>query len=409
MLKPVRTGLDRLAAGEGPALRDVPIALLCHPASVTRELVHARDVVASRSVGARVVSLLGPEHGIDAAAQDMEPVDTGAGDAKAAPVGLERAPPVYSLYGDSFESLRPTPEMFHGAAWLLCDLQDVGSRYYTYVWTAAMAAEVALRAGLRVLLLDRPNPLGGTEDAVEGGGIERGQESFVGYHDVAVRHGMTLGELVTMTLRERGVACERLEVLRCAGWRRGLALDDTDVPWVMPSPNMPTLDTATVYPGQCLLEGTNLSEGRGTTRPFELFGAPWLNGQALARALAPEDVPGLALRPARFRPMFQKHGGETCGGLQLHVRAGERARVRSLRTSWAILSACWALGAGAMRWRTEPYEFVADRPAVDLLAGGAWLRAAIESGARADALTRAQEPSRRAFLSRRRPHLLYPG
>ncbi len=401
----VRTGLDRLAAGDGPSLAGIPIALLCHPASVSRTYEHVRAVVGAPPVGARVVSLLGPEHGIDAAAQDMEPVVEADGEG-AAPE--QDTPPVYSLYGDTYESLKPTPEMFHGAEWLVCDLQDIGSRYYTYVWTAAMAAEVALRSGIKVLILDRPNPLGGLERWVEGGAIEPGQESFVGYHDVSVRHGMTLGELVVMTLRERGVEAAGLTVLQAAGWRRRDMADATDVPWVMPSPNMPTLDSATVYPGQCLLEGTSLSEGRGTTRPFELFGAPWLDGQALARAISPEDAPGLGLRPVCFRPMFQKHAGVTCGGLQLHVRAGARAEVRSLRTSWALLAACWRLGGGRARWRTEPYEFVADRPAIDLLAGGAWLRAAIESGARAGELVRAQEPGRRAFLARRRPFLLYP-
>jgi uncharacterized protein YbbC (DUF1343 family) len=295
--------------------------------------------------------------------------------------------------------------MLHGAEWLVIDLQDVGARYYTYVWTAVLAAEVALGAGVRVLILDRPNPLGGREEWVEGGGIDPGQESFVGLHDVAVRHGMTLGELARMAIVERGRAAhDRLELLECAGWRRGLLFPDTGLPWVLPSPNMPTLDTALVYPGQCLLEGTNLSEGRGSTRPFEVFGAPWLDGRALAAAIA-DDAPGLALRPLAFKPMFQKHGGRRCGGLQLHVRAP--AEVRSLRTTWAVLGAAWRLGRGEMRWRTEAYEFVADRPAIDLLAGGPWLRAAVEAQADVGGLLAAQEPARRAFLARRRGFLRY--
>lgn len=395
----MRPGLDRLARGDGPDLRGRPVALLCHPASVTAGLMHATEVLAQ--VGADVVSLLGPEHGLDAAAQDMETVVAGTGT-----IGHV---PTYSLYGDELASLSPTPEMLHGAQWLVIDLQDVGARYYTYVWTAVLAAEVALAAGLQVLLLDRPNPIGGLEVWVEGGAIEAGQESFVGLHDVAVRHGLTLAELARMAIVERGrVASAKLQVLECAGWRRGMLFTDTGLPWVLPSPNMPTLDTALVYPGQCLLEGTNLSEGRGTTRPFEIFGAPWLDGRALADRLHAEAdaLPGVHVRPLGFKPMFQKFAGQRCGGVQLHVTAP--AAVRSLRTSWALLAAAWELGQGAMRWRTERYEFVEDRPALDLLAGGAWLRSAIEAQEPVRGLLAAQEPGRVAFIERRRPFLLYP-
>jgi uncharacterized protein YbbC (DUF1343 family) len=394
----VQTGLDRLARGEGPALRDVPVALLCHPASVTAELEHARSVLAR--VGARVVSLLGPEHGLDAAAQDMEVV---AGEA------TRQATPTYSLYGETFASLSPTPAMLHEAEWLVIDLQDIGSRYYTYVWTAVLAAEVALQAGVRVLILDRPNPIGGLAAQVEGGAIAPGQESFVGLHDVAVRHSMTLGELARMAILERGRApAAKLEVLQCAGWRRAMLFFETGLPWVLPSPNMPTLGAALVYPGQCLLEGTNLSEGRGTTRPFEIFGAPWLDGEALAAALRAEDaaLAGLQVRPLGFKPMFQKYAGRRCGGVQLHVRAP--AAIRSLRTTWAVLRAAWRLGQGEMRWRTEPYEFVADRPALDLLAGGPWLREAIEAQVPLAEMAASQEAGRAAFVARRERFLLYP-
>ena len=191
-------------------------------------------------------------------------------------------------------------------------------------------------------------------------------------------HGMTLAELARMAIVERARAPERgLAILECSGWRRHMMLPATGLPWVLPSPNMPTFETAQVYPGQCLLEGTNLSEGRGCTRPFEIFGAPWLDGHALAAALAAEPLatPGLRVRPLGFKPMFHKFAGQRCGGVQLHVR--DPAAVRSLQTSWALLTAMWRLGQGAMRWRSEPYEFVADRPAIDLLAGGPWLRAAV--------------------------------
>jgi uncharacterized protein YbbC (DUF1343 family) len=195
----VATGLMRLARGEGPALRGRPVALLCHPASVTAELAHAREVLTG-PVGARLVSLLGPEHGLDAAAQDMESV--------AQETGPKGHVPTYSLYGETFASLSPSEAMLHDAEWLVIDLQDIGSRYYTYVWTAVLAAEVALQCGRKVLLLDRPNPLGGLDEWVEGGAIAAGQESFVGLHDVAVRHGMTLAELARMAIVERGRAPE---------------------------------------------------------------------------------------------------------------------------------------------------------------------------------------------------------
>jgi uncharacterized protein YbbC (DUF1343 family) len=396
----VRTGLDRLAGGDGPDLRGRPVALLCHPASVDARLRHVRELMTG-PIGARLVSLLGPEHGLDAAAQDMETV--------AQATGPKEHVPTYSLYGDSFASLSPSPAMLHDAQWLVIDLQDVGARYYAYVWTAVLAAEVALAAGCKVLLLDRPNPLGGLAQWVEGGAIEAGQESFVGLHDVAVRHGMTLGELARMAIVERARAPHAgLELLVCAGWRRGMMFPATGLPWVLPSPNMPTFETAQVYPGQCLLEGTNLSEGRGTTRPFEVFGAPWLDGDALAAALraAPEATPGLGLRPLTFKPMFQKFAGQRCGGVQLHVLRPDA--IRSLQTSWALLGAAWRLGQGSMRWRTEAYEFVADRPALDLLAGGAWLRDAIEGQASLKDMLAAQEPGRQAFLRRRAEFLIYP-
>ncbi|RMG95451.1 MAG: DUF1343 domain-containing protein [Deltaproteobacteria bacterium] len=397
MLRPsptVRTGLDRIADGDVAGLHGRAVGLLAHPASVTRKLRHARDVL--RDAGARIVALFGPEHGIDATAQDMVAV----GDVATSDV------PVYSLYGDDPKSLSPTEEMLEGVEVLVCDLADVGARYYTYAWTCLLAAEVALGAGREVWILDRPNPLGGADETVEGGRIEPGYESFVGLHDVAVRHGMTVGELVAMALAERGrVDPAGLSVVACEGWHRRMTFPQTGVPWVMPSPNMPTFDTATVYPGQCLLEGTNVSEGRGTTRPFEIFGAPFLDGARLLERLDPADFPGLGLRPVAFEPTFQKHAGRRCGGLQLHVL--DPVRVRSLRSSIALLRAIRELAGASFAWRTEPYEFVEDRLAIDLLAGGPWLREGLEAGASVVDLVAAMEPARRAFVERRRPFLRY--
>ena len=395
----VRTGLDRLVLEAPKQLRGRAVACLCHPASVDAQLVHVLDRL--EALGADLRSLLGPEHGIDAAAQDMEEVDH-----KAAKATGRAGAQVHSLYGDDVESLRPTPEMFGGAELLVIDLQDVGARYYTYVWTALMATQVALEAGLEVWILDRPNPLGGEAEAVEGGAVESAFASFVGWHDVSTRHGMTLAELVTMALEELGAkGLERLEIWECEGWRRSMYFDQTELPWVLPSPNMPTFETALVYPGQCLWEGTLASEGRGTTRPFELFGAPWMDGAKMLAALDPADFPGLGLRPLSFKPMFQKHGGERCGGLQLHVR--DPRAIRSLRSSWALLAASRRLFGAGLVWRTERYEFVDDKPAIDLLAGGAWLREMVDGGASIDAMAAHELEGRERFLARRQPFLRY--
>ena len=369
----VRTGLDRLAAGDGPDLRGRPVALLCHPASVNAALLHARALI-SGPIGARLVSLLGPEHGLEAAAQDMETVAQGT--------GPKDHVPTYSLYGDSVASLSPSPAMLHDAQWLIIDLQDVGARYYTYVWTAVLAAEVALAGGRKVLLLDRPNPIGGLAQWVEGGAIEVGQESFVGLHDVAVRHGMTLGELARMAIVERGRAPHAgLELLACSGWRRGMLFPATGLPWVLPSPNMPTLETAAVFPGMVHVEGTMVSEGRGTTRPFELIGAPHVDPWALVESLAGEDLPGCRFRPCYFQPTFQKHAGASCGGVQIHVV--DRARFRPVATYLALLVFARAQSVERFGLRTEPYEYVdpSEAEALDLLTGTTATREALLAGA----------------------------
>jgi uncharacterized protein YbbC (DUF1343 family) len=387
----VRSGLEVLLAERRALVRGRPLALLANPTSVNRELVHAADLLAAAGAGLR--ALFGPEHGVRGEAQDMVHVES----ARDARLGV----PVHSLYGATADTLRPAPHMLEGIELLVVDLQDIGSRYYTYAWTMTLAMEACARAGVGVLVLDRPNPLGG--ELVEGPGIAAGFESFVGLHPVPVRHGLTIGELARLVAAERGLDLA-LEVVPMEGWRRELGFDETGLPWVLPSPNMPTLDTALVYPGACLLEGSNVSEGRGTTRPFEISGAPWIDGQRLAAALAGAGLPGLRLRPLAFRPSFHKHAGRACGGIQLHVE--DRRRFRPLRTGVALLAALFELWPAECEWRRQPYEFVSERPAIDLLAGGDWLRRGIAAGVPLAVLAR-WEDEERAWCERRRPHLNY--
>lgn len=392
----VESGLDRVAAGAPEVLghlRGKRVGLLAHPASVTRGLAHAHAVL--ERAGARVVTLFGPEHGYGGEAQDMAPV----GDVDDA---AEERVRVFSLYGTTFDALRPTPEMLRGLDAVVVDLQDVGARYYTFVWSAALMLEATAAVGIPCVVLDRPNPLGGV--VLEGAPQRPGYRSFVGLYDVPVRHGMTIAEITGMVRARLALPAESLVTVPMRGWQRAMYFDDTGLPWVYPSPNMPTLDTALVYPGGCLIEGTLLSEGRGTTRPFEVFGAPWVDGEALAKTLEGQ-LPGLALRPLHFQPTFQKHGGQRCGGVQVHVT--DRARVRSYEAYLRILHALLTRYPDAPRYRTEEYEYVTDRPAIDLLTGGPEFRQATDAGESIDPWLASEAAGAAAFEAERAPYLLY--
>jgi uncharacterized protein YbbC (DUF1343 family) len=298
--------------------------------------------------------------------------------------------------------LSPAAEHLAQIDVLVFDVQDVGARYYTYAATMALCMRAAKGAGVKVVVLDRPNPIGGLQ--VEGGGLEPGLENFCGLYPVPQRHGMTVGELARLYNGAFGIGCE-LEVVACEGWRRESYFDQCGLPWVMPSPNMPTLETAVVYPGMCLLEGTNLSEGRGTTRPFELFGAPFIDGRELAAELARYGVPGALLRPCVIQPTFDKFAGVRCGALQLHVI--DRAVFNAFRTGIAVLVAVKALWPEAFAWRTEPYEFRSDVPAIDLLAGTPAVREAIDAGRPLDAVMEIACRGREVYDGARVGALLY--
>lgn len=392
----VATGLDRLLA-DPSRLAGRRYGILAHGASITRDGRPIHLALAASPAGPPR-ALFGPEHGYYGTEQDMIAAVGGTDPWTGAPT--------LSLYGDSEQTLRPCPCAFEGLDVLLIDLQDVGSRYYTYAATGIWAAEAAMAAGCEVWVLDRPNPLGG--EAIEGNLLGAGYESFVGAFRLPVRHGLTLGELFRLEAARRPWSGMQsyFSVWYMEGWRRGMTWEETGLPWIAPSPNMPTPTTARVYPGGCLVEATELSEGRGTTRPFQLTGAPFVDPKRLADELNGRHLPGVTFVPNYFRPQFQKHKGAVCGGVELLVTDPEI--LESYRTGIELLAAVHRLWPDDFAWREAPYEFVADRPAIDLLTGGPDCRQAIESGKGLEDWMAAWKRDEAAFREERREILLYP-
>jgi uncharacterized protein YbbC (DUF1343 family) len=390
----VQTGLARLLAEGSALLAGRRVGLLCNPTSVDVELRHAVDLLAARA-DLELTALFGPEHGVRGDAQYMVEV----GDERDARTGL----PVFSLYGSTEASLAPTAAMLDAIDVLVYDVQDIGTRYYTFVWTMVLAMRACAKAGKAFVVLDRPNPIGGVH--LEGPGIDPGYESFVGLVSCPNRHGMTAGEIA----RWRH-AVEKLDVdlyvVSMRGWTRDLWYEHTGLPWVLPSPNMPTVDTALVYPGMCLVEGTELSEARGTTKPFELSGAPWLDGHRLARDMAAMNLPGAALRPVVYTPTFHKHAMKPCGGIQIHVTNHDT--FRPYRTGIAFLKACHDQAPEQFKWREKAYEFVDAIPAIDLLCGTDAIRKGIDAGASLDDMAARWPRHEGAFAEERQEFLLYP-
>lgn len=349
------TGLDRLT---GETLRGRRVGLLVHPASVDGRMRHALERI-------KPAVLFGPQHGILGQTQDNMIEWEGFTD----PI---TGVPVYSLYG---EHRKPTPEMLSGLDALVIDLQDVGARYYTFIWTMLLCLEACAENDVAVMVLDRPNPLGGC--VLEGPVLNMEFASFVGLAPVPMRHGLTIGELARFFVRERGLDVD-LDVIWCSRWRRESYFDETGLPWILPSPNMPTLDTALVYPGGCLLEGTMLSEGRGTTRPFEIFGAPYVDGVHLAARLNALGLPGAFYRPLHFEPTFHKFAGQVCGGIQVHVT--DRASFRSVTVYTAAIALIRELWFDEFEWKEPPYEYETEKRPIDILAGGRRWRRGVETG-----------------------------
>lgn len=385
----VTPGVERLLASDVLAGRRV--GLVSNPASVDNELRHVADRLAERP-GVTLAALFGPQHGFHADVQDNM-VETAH--ARHPRLGV----PVHSLYSDTRE---PTGAMLDGLDVLVIDLQDVGTRVYTYVYTMANCLRAAQRRRLPVIVCDRPNPIGG--EAVEGPLLEPAFASFVGQFPIPLRHGLTIGELARLFNDHFGIGAD-LEVMRLDGWSRAMYHDDAGAPWVMPSPNLPTLDSAVVYPGAVLLEGTALSEGRGTTRPFELCGAPGIDPERLAGRLNGLEMPGVHFRPVTFEPTFQKHAGRPCGGCQLHVL--DRRAFRPVLTAVAVIAACREELAGRFEWRQPPYEYESEKMPIDILAGSAALRRAIDAGRSAAGIAAGWADGFAAFAAIRRECLLY--
>jgi uncharacterized protein YbbC (DUF1343 family) len=386
---PVVLGSERLIASG--RLRGRRVGIVCNPASVDEVFGHVIDRVVD--AGAELKAIFGPQHGFRSDVQDNMIESAHALDAR-------RRVPIYSLYSETRE---PTARMLEDLDLIVIDLQDIGARIYTFVYTMANCLRAAASHGVEAIVCDRPNPIGGT--AVAGPMLRPGYESFVGQFPIPMRHGMTIGELARLFNEEFGIGA-RLEVVTMEGWRRHSYYDATGLPWVIPSPNMPTLETAVVYPGTVLFEGTLFSEGRGTTRPFELTGAPWIDAERFAAALNRRGLAGVHFRPAVFEPTFQKHAKVPCGGCQIHVL--DRERFEPCTVGAALLLECRLASEERFAWRPPPYEYEHEKMPIDILAGSSELREQIEANRPLEEILESWQPGLEAFRQLRKGYLLYP-
>lgn len=386
---PVVLGSERLLASS--ALHGRRVGVVSNPASVDRHLRHIVDRIAA-DPEARLAAIFGPQHGFRSDVQDNMIETRHTHD-------VIRRVPVYSLYSDVRE---PTAEMLRDLDVLVVDLQDVGVRIYTYIYTLANCLKAARKQHLKVIVCDRPNPIGGSQ--VEGMVLVPGFESFVGMYPIPMRHGMTIGEIARLFNEHFGIGAD-LDVVAMDGWTRDMYWDDTGLTWIISSPNIPTFDTTLVYPGSVLFEGTNVSEGRGTTRPFELLGAPWVVAETFADGMNRRSLPGVFLRPALFEPTFHKHAGKGCAGCQVHVL--DRRTFRPVETGVALIEAFRRARPDEFRWKEPPYEYEYEKMPIDCLAGSSTLREQIEAGEPAADIARSWEPEVHAFLQVREMFLLY--
>ena len=391
LLRPkVSTGLQQ-AFRHISAFRGKSLGIIANQSSIDWQYRHALDLFFENKK-LRLVAGFGPQHGIRGETQDDMIEWQSFRDRR---TGLM----MYSLYG---ETRKPTREMLHDIDALVFDVQDVGARYYTFIYTLALAMQACQELGKQMIVLDRPNPINGR--AVGGYLLEENYRSFVGLHPLPHRHGMTVGELAHYFREERGLRCD-LRVIPMKGWKRKMWFDETGLPWVLPSPNIPTLDCAVVYPGSCLLEGTNISEGRGTTRPFELVGAPWIRPEKLAARLNQFKMRGVYFRPASFIPTFQKHHGELCGGVQIHVL--ERDRFDPFLCGCAVLLAAYGEDPMKFNWKKPPYEYEHEKLPIDVLFGTDRLRQMVQEQQSLKDFGRVCSESTENFWKIRKKYLIY--
>ena len=367
------------------------VGIVSNPASVDHDFAHIVDRIAAHP-RAQLAAIFGPQHGFHSDAQENM-IETAHGRDE------QRRVPVYSLYSETRE---PTAAMLRDVEILVIDLQDVGTRIYTYIYTMANCLTAARRHGVKVVVCDRPNPIGGLQ--VEGPMLVAGYESFVGQYPIPMRHGMTIGEIARLFNEHFGIGAD-LEVVPMTGWTRGMYHDTAGAPWVMPSPNLPTLESAIVYPGTVLFEGTNVSEGRGTTRPFELVGFPGVSAEPFAASLNRLGLPGVFFRPAVFEPTFHKHAREGCGGCQIHVR--DRTVFPAVLAGVALVAAFRRCAPDRFAWREPPYEYEHEKQPFDILAGSAELREQIERDVPISEIDRSWQPGVAAFAPVRQRFLLY--
>ena len=386
---PVRLGLERLLDGHAGMLRGARVGLICNQASVNHDFHHAGDLLFAHPE-INLTAFFGPQHGIRGDVQDNMIETSHATDRV---TGL----PIHSLYSETRE---PTEAMLEEVDVLVFDMQDVGCRIYTFAYTMANCMRAAKQFGKRVVVCDRPNPITGV--GVAGNVLE--EPSFVGQFSIPTRHGMTLGELAQLFNRHFGIDCD-LEVVPMEGWARAYWQDETDAPWVMPSPNIPTIDSATVFPGTVHFEGTQLSEGRGTTKPFELVGAPYVQPEEYAEALNELNFPGVFYRSCVFRPTFQKHGGVSCGGVQIHVT--NRNEFEPVIAGVAMVKIAFDLYPDDFRWKEPPYEYEFDRNPFDVIAGTSSLRESFERGDSLESIQASWHDRFAQFLRVREQYLLY--
>lgn len=390
-MRRIRLGLERLLTERIELLRGARVGLICNQASVDHGFQHAADLFHANP-GTKLAALFGPQHGIRGDVQDNM-IET------AHSIDRETGVAVYSLYSETRE---PTEAMLREVDVLVFDMQDVGCRIYTFVYTMANCMRAAKKLGKQVIVCDRPNPINGVD--VSGNLLEPEWASFVGQFPLPTRPGLTTGELARVFNEHFAIGCD-LEVIPMDGWTRECWMDETDAPWVMPSPNMPTPDTAAVFPGSVHFEGTQLSEGRGTTRPFELVGAPYVIPEEYARQLNSIGLPGVYFRGCVFQPTFQKHANVSCGGVQIHVT--NRREFEPVIAGVAMVKTAYDMYGEHFRWKEPPYEYVYDRNPFDVIAGTDRLRTEIEGGVSLDSIEASWKEPVRNFKAMREHFLLY--